>query len=79
MKIHAKTSNQRNQQIGKKLIPNEMKVTGASDNFNIKMFRIFKKKMFRIFKEIQGSNKTILKKNKIKLYKKHKQVAKKSK
>ena len=48
-----------------------MKVTGASDNFNIKMFRIFK--------EIQGSNKTILKKNKIKLYKKHKQVAKKSK
>ena len=56
-----------------------MKVTGASDNFNIKMFRIFKKKMFRIFKEIQGSNKTIFKKNKIKLYKKHKQVAKKSK
>ena len=54
MKIHAKTSNQRNQQIGKKLIPNEMKVTGASDNFNIKMFRIFK--------EIQGSNKTIFKK-----------------
>lgn len=51
MKIHAKISNQRNQQMGKKLIPNEMKVTGASDNFNIKMFRIFK--------DIQGSNKTI--------------------
>ena len=51
MKIHAKISNQRNQQMGKKRIPNEMKVTGAFDYFNIKMFRIFQ--------EIQGSNKTI--------------------
>lgn len=48
MAIYVKMSSLRNQQMGKKFPPNEMNVTGTSDNFNIKMFRIFE--------EIQGSN-----------------------